>query len=281
MINKHQIRTGLQGHPHIKNMIAIASGKGGVGKSTTSVNLALALQQQGAKVGLLDADIYGPSQPHLLGSNERPTSKDKQSLEPVIRYQLQTMSIGYLIDVDSPMVWRGPMVSKALQQLINDTQWHDLDYLIIDLPPGTGDIQLTLAQKIPLTAAVIVTTPQDLALIDARKALSMFEKVNIPVLGIIENMSYFTCPHCDQTSFLFGQNGGLQLSQHSQTELLGQIPLTLSIRQKSDAGEPITVSEPDSEIAQCYQSIASKVATELSLQPKRYDFPTIEIETKT
>jgi ATP-binding protein involved in chromosome partitioning len=242
--------------PEVKNIIAVASGKGGVGKSTTAVNLALAMSLENVNVGLLDADIYGPSQPMMLGIQQKPEVVDNKAMEPIIQYGIQSMSIGYLIDPDTPMVWRGPMASTALQQLIKDTRWKNLDYLIIDLPPGTGDIQLTLSQKIPMTGAVIVTTPQDIALIDARKAAAMFQKVHVPILGIIENMSTHICSNCGHEEKIFGSGGGQQIAEKLNIELLGQLPLDIQIREQADCGKPIVINKPDSKIAQLYRSIA-------------------------
>lgn len=268
--------------PGVKNIIAVAAGKGGVGKSTTSVNLALALVQQGARVGILDADIYGPNQPHMLGAIEHPESKDGKTMEPIIRYGLQSMSIGYLVDPATPMVWRGPMVTGALQQLLNDTRWDNLDYLIIDLPPGTGDIQLTLAQKIPVTAAVIVTTPQDIALLDVRKAITMFQKVNVPVLGVIENMSTHTCSQCGHQEAIFGEGGGATLAKEFNTELLGSLPLAAKIREQADGGKPTVAAEPDSDISKIYNEIAKKVMAKINLQADKIKtkFPKIVIENR-
>lgn len=276
----HVIQPSLKRHPKIKNMIAVASGKGGVGKSTTSVNLALALSQLGAHVGILDADIYGPNQPHMLGVKQNPTPRPDKKFDPVIAYGIQSMSIGYLIDTKTPMVWRGPMVSGALQQLVRDTLWEELDYLIIDLPPGTGDIQLTLAQKVPVSGAIIVTTPQDIALLDARKALEMFRKVNVPVLGIIENMSTYICPHCGHESLLFGEQGGGHLAEETDVPMLGRLPLQLEIRQAVDKGNPSVVANPDSDIAKAYREIALRLAAKLSEQPIDYasKFPNIVVE---
>lgn len=255
------VQPSLKPLPEIKNIIAIASGKGGVGKSTVAFGLALALRAQGATVGLLDADIYGPSQPLLLGGAERPKTRDKKTMEPVEKYGLQTMSMGYLLEgEDQPVIWRGPMVSTALKQLLQDTQWSNLDYLIVDLPPGTGDIQLTLVQKIPLAGALIVTTPQDLSLIDARKALRMFNKVNVPVLGIIENMSHHVCEHCGHESAIFGAGGGAMMSAHYEVPLLGQIPLAIELRTALEKGQPAAV----------LQTIAAKCAMQLALRPKSY-----------
>ncbi len=280
-IISHAVQQGLQTLPNVKNIIAVASGKGGVGKSTTAVNLALALAAEGAQVGILDADIYGPNQPQMLGVKTRPETVDKK-LEPIISHGLQSMSIGYLVDADTPMVWRGPMVTSALQQLLNDTRWHDLDYLIIDLPPGTGDIQLTLAQKIPVSGAVIVTTPQEIALQDVRKAIVMFQKVNVPILGVVENMSMHTCTQCGHTETIFGEGGGEQLAQQYNVELLGSLPLDKRIREQADGGKPTVVAEPDHPISQIYRRIALRVAEKLSLQAKDFTakFPKIVIENK-
>jgi ATP-binding protein involved in chromosome partitioning len=279
-IRVHQVQPQLKALPAIKNIIAIGSGKGGVGKSTTALNIALALQQLGAKVGLLDADIYGPNQPHLLGTQEKPEIKAQNHIEPVLCHGLQTMSMGYLVNAATPMVWRGPMVSSALQQLLRDTQWNNLDYLIIDLPPGTGDIQLTLSQKIPVSGAVVVTTPQDVALLDARKGLEMFRKVNVNLLGIIENMSCFQCPSCGHETALFGKGGGEKLAGETDVPLLGHIPLSLEIRQKSDEGSPIVISDPSSAIAKRYQQTALHLAARLSMQPISYvsKFPNVVVE---
>lgn len=265
----------------VKNIIAIASGKGGVGKSTTTVNLALALRAEGARVGILDADIYGPNQPQMLGATQKPDSKDGKTLEPVMAHGIQSMSIGYLIDVDTPMVWRGPMATGALQQLLNDTQWDNLDYLLIDLPPGTGDIQLTLSQKIPLSGAVIVTTPQDIALLDARKAIAMFQKVNVPVLGIIENMSVHVCSQCGHAEHIFGSAGGEKIAKQYNVDLLGSLPLDIRIREQADNGKPTVVAEPDGKITQIYREVARKITEKLA-QVKNYSskFPKIAIENR-
>tara|TARA_R110002072_G_scaffold191353_1_gene348222 strand:- start:515 stop:1603 length:1089 start_codon:yes stop_codon:yes gene_type:complete len=279
-IVSHSVQQGVQLLANVKNTIAVASGKGGVGKSTTSINLALALQAEGATVGILDADIYGPSQPRMLGLKGKPDTTDGKTVEPKVSYGVQSMSIGYLIEEDTPMIWRGPMVTGALEQLLNDTNWQDLDYLIIDLPPGTGDIQLTLCQKIPVSGAVIVTTPQDIALLDARKALKMFEKVNVPVLGIIENMSTHICSQCGHEEHIFGSGGGDQMAKQYDVDLLGALPLDIRIREGVDNGKPTVAIEPDSEITMNYRSIARRTAAKLAMQSKDYTakFPKIVIE---
>ena len=279
-IVSHGVQKGVKPIEGVKNIIAIASGKGGVGKSTVAVNLALALSVEGATVGILDADIYGPSQPRMLGVKTKPESKDGHTLEPVVSYHLQSMSIGYLIDEETPMIWRGPMVTQALEQLLKDTQWKDVDYMIIDLPPGTGDIQLTLAQKVPVTGAIIVTTPQDIALLDARRGLKMFEKVEIPVLGVIENMSTHICSKCGHEEHIFGQGGGMRMSEEDDVDFLGALPLDIRIREETDSGKPTVVAEPDSHIALIYRDIARRVAGKLSLQTKDYasKFPNIVIQ---
>jgi len=259
----HSVQRGVKLIPGVKNIIAVASGKGGVGKSTTAVNLALALAAEGASVGMLDADIYGPSQPTMLGIVGRPVSDDGQSLEPMIGHGVQAMSIGFLIDVDTPMVWRGPMVTQALEQLLNQTKWKELDYLVVDLPPGTGDIQLTLAQRVPVTGAVIVTTPQDIALIDARKGLKMFEKVGVPILGVVENMSLHICSKCGQEEPIFGTGGGQKMCTDYGVEFLGGLPLDMRIREETDAGKPTVVAEPESRIAEIYRAIARRVAVKV------------------
>ena len=257
----HAAQRGVALLPGVKNIIAIASGKGGVGKSTTTVNLALALAAEGARVGILDADIYGPSQPLLLGlQGRRPESPDNKSLLPLESLGVQSMSIGYLVDDDQAMIWRGPMVSQALQQLLNDTRWDNLDYLLIDMPPGTGDIQLTLSQKIPVTGAVIVTTPQDIALLDAKKGLKMFEKVGVPILGLVENMSVHICSNCGHAEPIFGEGGAAKMAEQYGVTVLGQLPLDLSIRLSADQGKPSVAAEPDGEIARRYQAIARQVA---------------------
>lgn len=263
-IISHSVQRGVKLIPGVKNIIAVASGKGGVGKSATAVNLALALSAEGASVGILDADIYGPSQPQMLGITGHPESLDGKTMEPVQAHGIQAMSIGLLIDAETPMVWRGPMVTQALQQLLNDTNWKDLDYLVVDLPPGTGDIQLTLAQKIPVTGAVIVTTPQDIALLDARKGLKMFEKVGIPILGIVENMSTHTCSQCGHTEPIFGTGGGEKMCQDYNVEFLGALPLDIKIREHTDTGKPSVVAEPDGKIAGIYRLIARRVAVKVA-----------------
>ncbi len=279
-ILSHAVQKGVKPINNIKNIIAVASGKGGVGKSTVAVNLALALSAEGASVGILDADIYGPSQPRMLGIHGRPESKDGKSLEPMTSYHLQAMSIGFLIDEETPMIWRGPMVTQALEQLLNDTNWKDLDYLIIDLPPGTGDTQLTLAQKVPVSGAVIVTTPQDIALLDARKGLKMFQKVEVPVLGIVENMSIHICSKCGHEEHIFGAGGGLRMAEQYDVDFLGSLPLDISIRENADSGRPSVVADPEGRIAQMYREIARHTAAKLSLQAKSYaaKFPKIVIQ---
>jgi len=264
----------------VKNILAVASGKGGVGKSTTAANLALALVAEGAKVGLLDADIYGPSIPRMMGVSGKPDSKDGKTIEAKIAHGVQTMSIGFLIEEDTPMIWRGPMVTQALTQLLNDTNWVDLDYLVIDLPPGTGDIQLTLCQKVPVSGALIVTTPQDIATLDAKKALKMFEKVNVPVLGIVENMALHTCSNCGHTEHIFGAGGGAAMAQQYGVPLLGSLPLDIRIREQADSGVPTVAAEPGSPLAQNYGEIARKTAAQLSLRArnKTMGFPKIVIQ---
>ncbi len=276
----HSVQKSLKPIDNVKNIIAVASGKGGVGKSTTAVNLALALAEEGAKVGVLDADIYGPSQPRMLGVSGQPESKDGKTLEPMENYGLQAMSIGFLVEEETPMIWRGPMVTQALEQLLNDTNWDDLDYLVIDLPPGTGDTQLTLAQKVPVSGAVIVTTPQDIALLDARKGFKMFEKVEVPVLGIVENMSIHICSECGHEEHIFGQGGGSSMAEQYGVDFLGALPLDIRIREETDSGKPTVVAEPESRIAQIYREIARKTAAKLSLQAKNYaaKFPNIVIQ---
>jgi len=276
----HGVQKGVKPIEGVKNIIAIASGKGGVGKSTVAVNLALALSAEGATVGILDADIYGPSQPRMLGVSMKPESKDGKKMEPIMSYHLQAMSIGFLVDEETPMIWRGPMVTQALEQLLRETNWQDLDYLIIDLPPGTGDIQLTLAQKVPVTGAVIVTTPQDIALLDARKGLKMFEKVEIPVMGIVENMSTHICSKCGHEEHIFGEGGGRRMAEENDVDFIGSIPLDIRIREQTDSGKPTVVAEPDGRLAQIYRDIARRVAGKLSKQKKDFSskFPGIVIQ---
>lgn len=264
----HAVQGTLSPHPRVRNVIAVGSGKGGVGKSTTAINLALALQAEGARVGILDADVYGPSVPAMLGLSGRPDSPDNKSIEPMRAFGVEAMSIGLLVDQDTPMIWRGPMATSALMQLFNDTLWGDLDYLLIDLPPGTGDIQLTLAQKIPVAGAVIVTTPQDIATLDARKALKMFEKVEVPVLGVIENMAVHTCSNCGHSEHLFGQGGGERMAAQYGVALLGALPLDIAIREQGDAGQPVVVAAPDSAAAQAYRAAARALAVELDKRPR-------------
>jgi ATP-binding protein involved in chromosome partitioning len=266
--------------PGIRNIIAVASGKGGVGKSTLAVNLALALSAEGARVGILDADIYGPSQPRMLGVNAKPESEDGRRLKPIIAYHLQAMSIGFLVEEDTPMIWRGPMVTQALEQLLKDTAWEDLDYLVIDLPPGTGDTQLTLAQKVPVSGSVIVSTPQDIALLDARKAFKMFEKVEVPVLGVVENMSTHICSQCGHEEHIFGEGGAQRMAEEFDLPYLGAVPLDISIREDTDKGQPTVVADPDGRLAGIYRDIARRAAARLSRQKKDYSaaFPSIVVD---
>jgi len=277
----HTVQRGVQMIPNVRNIIAVASGKGGVGKSTTAVNLALALAAEGAAVGILDADIYGPSQPTMLGiAAGRPESSDGKTMEPMQAFGVQAMSIGFLIDQDTPMVWRGPMVTGALEQLLRETKWRDLDYLIVDLPPGTGDIQLTLAQKVPVTGAVIVTTPQDIALLDARKGLKMFEKVGVSILGVVENMSTHICSNCGHEEHIFGAGGGARMCKDFEVELLGSLPLDIQIREQTDGGKPTVVADPDGKITASYRQIARRIAVKLSEQSVDHSskFPNIVIQ---
>ena len=276
----HAVQRGVKLVPGIKNIIAVASGKGGVGKSTTAVNLALALAAEGATVGMLDADIYGPSQPLMLGITGRPASKDGKTMEPMEGHGIQAMSVGFLIDTETPMVWRGPMVTQALEQLLTDTSWRELDYLVVDLPPGTGDIQLTLAQKVPVTGAVIVTTPQDIALLDARKGLKMFEKVGIPIIGIVENMSIHICSNCGHAEHIFGSGGGERMCKDYGVDFLGALPLDINIREQADSGKPTVVSDPDGRVATIYKEIARKVAIKIAekAQDRSALFPKIVIQ---
>jgi ATP-binding protein involved in chromosome partitioning len=279
-IVSHAVQRGVKLVPNVKNIIAVASGKGGVGKSTVAVNLALALAAEGASVAVLDADIYGPSQPTMLGIRGRPESKDGKTLQPMEGHGLQAMSIGFLIDTETPMVWRGPMVTQALEQLLNETQWRDVDYLVVDLPPGTGDIQLTLAQRVPVTGAIIVTTPQDIALIDARKGLKMFEKVGIPILGIVENMSTHVCSKCGHEEHIFGEGGGDRMGKDYNIEMLGSLPLDIHIREQADSGKPTVVSDPDGRISQTYKQIARRVAVKIAERAQDHSaaFPKIVVQ---
>lgn len=267
-IEASQAQNNLPSLHKVKNIIAVASGKGGVGKSTTAVNLALALSQEGAKVGILDADIYGPSVPMMLGiqEGERPEFIDEKHFNPMFSHGIQSMSMGYMVTDSTPMVWRGPMVSGALQQLLNQCMWHELDYLVIDMPPGTGDIQLTISQKVPVTGAVIVTTPQDIATLDAKKGIEMFRKVNIPVLGVIENMATHTCSNCGHEEHIFGEGGAKRIADEYQSELLASLPLALSIRENADSGQPIVMAEPDGDIAKIYRHAARKVAAQVAIK---------------
>ncbi len=276
----HAVQQTLKPYPQIKNIIAVASGKGGVGKSTTAVNLALALVAEGANVGILDADIYGPSIPTMLGLSGSPESHDNKTMMPKVAYGVQTISIGYLVQAEQAMIWRGPMATNALQQLLRDTNWDNLDYLIIDLPPGTGDIQLTLAQHIPVSGAVIVTTPQDIALIDAQRGLSMFAKVNVPVLGIVENMSLHICSQCGHEEAIFGTGGGVVMAESNRVDFLGALPLDINIRQDADLGRPTVVADPDGRAAEIYKAIARKTAAKLALKAKDFSarFPTIVVQ---
>jgi ATP-binding protein involved in chromosome partitioning len=278
-ITSHSVQRGVKLIPGVKNIIAVASGKGGVGKSTTAVNLALALAAEGANVGVLDADIYGPSQPMMLGIAGRPESTDGKTLEPLEAYGLQAMSIGFLIDPDTPMVWRGPMVTQALEQLLKDTNWRDLDYLIVDLPPGTGDIQLTLSQKVPVTGAVIVTTPQDIALLDARKGLKMFEKVGVPIVGIVENMSIHVCSNCGHAEHIFGSGGAAKMCAEYDVPFLGGLPLDIRIREQTDAGRPTVIADPEGKVAEIYRGIARRVAIFVAQKAEDFSakFPNIVI----
>ena len=263
----HAVQPGLSPLPNVRNIIAVASGKGGVGKSTTAVNIALALQQQGARVGLLDADIYGPSVPLMLGLSGKPKSEDGKTMQPLERHGLQANSIGFLIEEDAPAIWRGPMVTQALTQLLNQTAWNDLDYLIVDMPPGTGDIALTMAQKVPLTGAVIVTTPQDLALADARRGLRMFQKVNVPVLGVVENMSMHVCTNCGHEEPIFGEHGGRNMAAEFNLPWLGALPLAMNIRTQTDSGTPSVVAEPEGKAALAYHDIARQIAAQVAALP--------------
>jgi len=282
-IVSHSVQRGVQLLPGVKNIIAVASGKGGVGKSTTAANLALALSAEGASVGLLDADIYGPSVPMMMGIEGRPESIDGKNMEPLENYGVQVMSIGFLVDKDEAMIWRGPMATQALEQLLRQTNWKDLDYLIIDLPPGTGDIQLTLSQRVPMTGAVIVTTPQDIALLDARKGIKMFEKVGVPILGIVENMAVHVCSQCGHAEHIFGEGGGKKMAADYQMDYLGALPLDIKIREQADSGRPTVVADPDGEVAGIYKAVARKLAITVAAKAKDFSakFPSITISKNT
>ncbi len=282
-VSSHAVQRGVQLLPNVKNIVAVASGKGGVGKSTTAVNLALALAAEGASVGLLDADIYGPSQPMMMGIDRRPESGDGKTMEPLENYGVQVMSIGFLVDQDEAMIWRGPMATQALEQLLRQTNWNALDYLIVDMPPGTGDIQLTLSQRVPMTGAVIVTTPQDIALLDARKGIKMFEKVGVPILGIVENMAVHICSNCGHVEHIFGADGGKKMAEQYKMDYLGALPLDINIRLQADSGKPTVVADPDGEVAAIYKSVARRVAVGIAEKAKDFSakFPTISISKNT
>ena len=279
----HAAQRGVALLPQVKNIIAVASGKGGVGKSTTAVNLALALAAEGARVGILDADIYGPSQPMMMGIEGRPESEDGQTMEPLENYGVQVMSIGFLVNQDEAMIWRGPMATQALEQLLRQTNWRDLDYLIVDMPPGTGDIQLTLSQRVPMTGAVIVTTPQDIALLDARKGVAMFEKVGVPILGVVENMAVHVCTNCGHAEHIFGEGGGQRYAAEKGLDYLGALPLNMQIRLQADNGKPTVVSDPDGEVAGIYKAMARQVAVKVAAKAKDFSskFPSIKISKDT
>jgi ATP-binding protein involved in chromosome partitioning len=282
-ITAHAAQRGVALLPQVKNIVAVASGKGGVGKSTTAVNLALALAAEGAKVGLLDADIYGPSQPMMMGIEGRPESEDGQTMEPMENYGVQVMSIGFLVNQDEAMIWRGPMATQALEQLLRQTNWKELDYLIVDMPPGTGDIQLTLSQRVPMTGAVIVTTPQDIALLDAKKGVKMFEKVGVPILGLVENMAVHVCTNCGHIEHIFGADGGKKMAAEYGMDYLGALPLDMQIRLQADNGKPTVVSDPDGEVAQIYKAVARQVAVKIAAKSKDFSskFPTIKVSKDT
>ncbi|MDA7416626.1 iron-sulfur cluster carrier protein ApbC [Xenophilus arseniciresistens] len=279
----HAVQRGVQLLPAVKNIIAVASGKGGVGKSTTAANLALALAAEGARVGLLDADIYGPSQTLMLGASGKPESTDGKTMEPIAAHGLQVMSIGFLVDADQAMIWRGPMATQALEQMLRQTHWKELDYLVVDMPPGTGDIQLTLSQRVPVTGAVIVTTPQDIALLDARKGIKMFEKVGVPILGIVENMAVHVCTNCGHAEHIFGAEGGKKMAAEYGMPYLGALPLAMAIREQADSGRPTVVAEPEGEVAALYKDIARQVAVTIANKAKDFSarFPTITISKNT
>lgn len=282
-VTAHAVQRGVQLLPQVKNIIAVASGKGGVGKSTTTVNLALALAAEGARVGILDADIYGPSQPMMMGIEGRPESADGKTMEPLENHGIQVISIGFLVDKDEAMIWRGPMATQALEQLLRQTNWKELDYLLVDMPPGTGDIQLTLSQRVPMTGAVIVTTPQDIALLDARKGIKMFEKVGVPILGIVENMAVYCCPQCGHTEHIFGADGGKHMAAEYRMDYLGALPLNMQIRLQADSGRPTVVADPEGEIAGIYKAVARQVAITVAGKSKDFSakFPSIKISKDT
>jgi ATP-binding protein involved in chromosome partitioning len=282
-IAAHAVQRGVALLPNVKNIVAVASGKGGVGKSTTAVNLALALAAEGAAVGLLDADIYGPSQPMMMGIDGRPSSDDGKTMDPMENHGVQVMSIGFLVNQDEAMIWRGPMATQALEQLLRQTNWKDLDYLIVDMPPGTGDIQLTLSQRVPMTGAVIVTTPQDIALLDAKKGIKMFEKVGVPILGIVENMAVHVCRNCGHVEHIFGADGGKKMAAEYNMDYLGALPLDIRIRVQADSGKPSVVAEPDGEAAGLYKAVARQVAIKIAAKSKDFSskFPTISISKNT
>jgi len=282
-ITAHAVQRGVQLLPGVKNIVAVASGKGGVGKSTMAVNLALALAAEGARVGILDADIYGPSQPMMMGIEGRPESADGKTMEPLENYGVQVMSIGFLVAADEAMIWRGPMATQALEQLLRQTNWKDLDYLVVDLPPGTGDIQLTLSQRVPMTGAVIVTTPQDIALLDARKGIKMFEKVGVPILGIVENMAVHVCTNCGHAEHIFGEGGGQRMAAEYGMDYLGALPLDIRIRLQADSGKPTVVADPDGEVSAIYKSVARQVAIKIAAKSKDFSskFPSIKISKET
>ncbi len=282
-VEAHAVQRGVQLLPNVKNIVAVASGKGGVGKSTTAANLALALAAEGASVGLLDADIYGPSIPMMMGIAGRPESEDGKTMEPMENYGVQVMSIGFLVSQDEAMIWRGPMATQALEQLLRQTNWKDLDYLIVDLPPGTGDIQLTLSQRVPMTGAVIVTTPQDIALLDAKKGIKMFEKVGVPILGIVENMAVHVCSNCGHVEHIFGEGGGKKMAAERGMAYLGALPLDMQIRLQADGGKPTVVADPEGEVAGIYKAVARQVAVSVAAKNKDFTskFPSIKISKDT
>ncbi|NDH50532.1 MAG: iron-sulfur cluster carrier protein ApbC [Betaproteobacteria bacterium] len=282
-ISAHAVQRGVQLLPGVKNIVAVASGKGGVGKSTTAVNLALALAAEGASVGLLDADIYGPSVPMMMGISGKPESDDGKTMDPLENYGVQVMSIGFLVAQDEAMIWRGPMATQALEQLLRQTNWRELDYLIVDMPPGTGDIQLTLSQRVPMTGAVIVTTPQDIALLDARKGIKMFEKVGVPILGIVENMAAHVCSHCGHVEHVFGADGGKRMAAEYTMAYLGALPLNMQIRLQADNGHPSVVAEPEGEVAAIYKAVARQVAVAIAAKNRDFSskFPSIKISKET